>query len=135
MATQSVLLDTSILIDYLPKGNKEKSYFFHLFDNCELYVSIISQFEVEIGLKSQQQQREYQEMIHNMTILAVDRSCLDQAVETYNFLKSRNQRIELADLLIAATALAHRLPVATLNAKHFARIPYLQLVDLATYQP
>ena len=37
-------------------------------------------------------------------------------------------RIGLADLLIGATARRHKLPVATLNLKHFDRIPQINLI-------
>ena len=37
--------------------------------------------------------------------------------------------IELRDLFIAASALAHDLPLATLNIKHFERVDGLVLVE------
>ncbi|MDM8529363.1 type II toxin-antitoxin system VapC family toxin [Anaerolineales bacterium HSG24] len=132
METQRILLDTSIVIEFLRKKKKEKSVFFQLVPVYNLYASIITQFEVEIGLKSEQHWLNYQHVLQRMTILTVDRLCIDQAITTYKYLKPRNQRIELADLLIGATALSHQLPIATLNTKHFTRIPHLQLVDLVS---
>lgn len=55
-------------------------------------------------------------------------------VETYNYLKQTNQFIGFQDLIIGTTALHYRLPLATLNHKHFSRIPELELVDLTPYQ-
>jgi predicted nucleic acid-binding protein len=46
----------------------------------------------------------------------------------YANLKKKNQLIDLADQLIGATAKSHRLPIATLNKKHFQRIERLILI-------
>jgi predicted nucleic acid-binding protein len=37
--------------------------------------------------------------------------------------------VDFADLLIAATAKAHSLSLATLNLKHFEKIPDLRIVN------
>ncbi len=36
--------------------------------------------------------------------------------------------IDLADLLIAATAKSHKIPLATINIKHFSRVRGLKLL-------
>jgi tRNA(fMet)-specific endonuclease VapC len=43
-------------------------------------------------------------------------------------LRAKNQLIEIRDLLIAATALTHDLPLMTLNSGHFSRVGALQLL-------
>jgi len=43
-------------------------------------------------------------------------------------LKKKRKQIDIADLFIAATAVAHNLPLATLNEKHFNRIDILNIV-------
>jgi tRNA(fMet)-specific endonuclease VapC len=42
-------------------------------------------------------------------------------------LQMRGEIIGAYDLLIAATALSHGIPIATLNQRHFGRIPNLQV--------
>jgi tRNA(fMet)-specific endonuclease VapC len=37
--------------------------------------------------------------------------------------------IDLADILIGATALTHDIPLATLNTKHFERIKGLEIIS------
>jgi predicted nucleic acid-binding protein len=44
-------------------------------------------------------------------------------------LKRKRKQIDLADLFIAATAVTHHLPLATLNKKHSDRVDTLQLID------
>jgi tRNA(fMet)-specific endonuclease VapC len=36
--------------------------------------------------------------------------------------------IDLADILIGATAITHNIPIATLNEKHFNRIKALEII-------
>ena len=47
----------------------------------------------------------------------------------YQELKSVNRLIDMRDILIAASALTHGLPVMTLNIGHFDRVTGLQLVS------
>ena len=132
MAKPIIFLDTSILIDFLRKRSKANSYFKQLSLHNQFATSVIVKFETEIGLKTKLQTNEYLGIIGNITILPVDSACITQAVRLHAYLKQRNARIGLADELIAATAIHYQLPVATLNAKHFARIPHLRLVDLGS---
>jgi tRNA(fMet)-specific endonuclease VapC len=39
-----------------------------------------------------------------------------------------NKIIDIADILIGATALSHNIPIATLNNNHFERIKNLELI-------
>lgn len=81
METTIVCLDTSILIDFYRKKDKQKSAFFQL--------TITKQ------------------------------------------LKASNKLIEVPDIFIAATACAHKLPLATLNLKHFERIEDLKIINIS----
>jgi predicted nucleic acid-binding protein len=58
-------------------------------------------------------------------IIPFDERCSYEAVKIYKDLKVQNKLIALPDLLIAATALAHDLSLATLNVKHFERVEKL----------
>lgn len=49
------------------------------------------------------------------------------ASEIYLDLRAKNKLIEFRDILIAATALQHTMPLATLNRKHFERVEGLKL--------
>jgi len=58
----------------------------------------------------------------------IDDKCANEAARIVKQLKSKNQIIEIPDILIGATAIANELPLATLNKKHFERIENLILV-------
>jgi len=85
MATPNVLLDTTIFIDFLRKTNKRNSIFMQLVDQYQFYISVITQFETEIGLKSPQQHLEYQDLLARATILSIDSPCIEQAVEIHRY--------------------------------------------------
>jgi tRNA(fMet)-specific endonuclease VapC len=63
--------------------------------------------------------------------LPLDSARVSAAVTIYRDLRATNQLIALPDLLIAATAVAHQLPLLTLNLSHFERIASLQVIDIA----
>ncbi|MCL4704354.1 type II toxin-antitoxin system VapC family toxin [bacterium] len=131
MAAETILIDASILIDFFRKREKSESVLMQLSDQNRLCISAITAFEVRIGIQTQVQQSDYELLTQNIEILPVDDSCIDAAVVIYKSLKPQNALIELADLLIGATAVSNSPPLATLNRKHFERIGNLTLVSLS----
>ena len=68
-------------------------------------------------------------MLQAITVIPLDEISVDTAVTINNILKRKRKQIDLADLFIAATAVAHNLSLATLNKKHFDRIDTLNIVE------
>lgn len=129
MESEIICLDTSILIDYYRKTDKQNSFFFQLTQNyCLFAVSVITEYEIMIG-SSQSQDSFWFSFFDKVTILPFTREANKTAVEIYRQLKSENKFIEIADILIAATALANHLKLATLNKNHFERIQRMELLD------
>ncbi len=62
-------------------------------------------------------------------VLPFDSQAAHIAVEIQRDLKKLRRSIEKADLFIAATAVANRLTLDTLNRKHFDNIKQLALLD------
>jgi predicted nucleic acid-binding protein len=122
-----ILLDSSILIDLFRKKDKKKTFFNYLsksFDN--LSISTITYYEIGIGNRASH--FEYWDLLcKNLIILPFDQSCSESAIAIYLDLLKTNKLIDLADILIGATALTHNIPLATLNIKHFERIRGLEL--------
>jgi len=129
METRTILLDSSIIIEYFRKENKSKSVLFHLSDKYHFCLSTITVFEIKIGLKSERQWNDYRILTRDIDILAIDNQCIDEAVKLYQILKEQNKLVELSDLLIAATAISYSLPLVTLNRKHFEYIPNIELLS------
>lgn len=130
METRTVLLDSSIIIEYFRKEKKSKSILYQLSDKYRFCLSTITIFEIKIGLKTERQWNDYRTLTKAIEILPIDEFCVDEAVKIYHHLKEQNKLIELADLLIAATAITNSLPLATLNTRHFENIKNLELLSI-----
>jgi tRNA(fMet)-specific endonuclease VapC len=98
-----------------------------------LAISGICEAELLYGLarkNSVRLWREYRDYLENrLVILPVDKPVADIFGEMKAEAEIRGEPRADFDLLIAATALAHRLVLATLNARHFDGIPGLQVQD------
>ena len=91
-------------------------------------VSTITKFEIYAGAKSEQCEF-WERVFQHVAVLSVDESTVDVAVKVNNALKQKSKQIDIADLLIASTAISNGLRIATLNRKHFERIEGLQIVE------
>ncbi|HEY4785622.1 MAG TPA: type II toxin-antitoxin system VapC family toxin [Bacteroidales bacterium] len=123
-----ILLDSSILIELFRKKDKEKTLFYGLSKTYKtLCISSITYYEIGIG--NRKSHAAYWETLSdNLKILPFDKICADYAITLYVDLLKSNKMIDLADILIGATALTHNIPIATLNDKHFNRIEGLEII-------
>jgi len=129
MALKEVLLDTSVLIEHFRSTDKNRTVLFKLAsDGWKLRVSSITQFEVLAGVTATQQ-RYWNEVLERMIVLSFDDRVARVAARLSVELRKQGTGIGVADLFIAATAIANDLPLATLNKKHFARVNDLRMVD------
>ena len=125
-----ILLDTSILIDFYRKSNKENSHLLKLNSIYDIvFVSQITFFEIYIGANIDQK-KFWDNVFNQITVLDFNYKAASSAIQIYKQLKAQNKIIETADIFIAATAIANNLSLATLNLKHFNRIENLNLVNL-----
>lgn len=125
-----ILIDTSILIDYFRKQNKEKTILYHLFSKEEdLAISVITKYELMFG-SNQQQDLFWIALLQKVHIISLDESIIDENVRIKKELKTKNQEIGLADMLIAATAKFHQFKLVTLNINHFKRVNQLQILEI-----
>jgi len=128
MAYKIVLVDTSILIDYFRKSDKSNSVWLKLFDQgFDFCISAITEYEIYSGATASQYHF-WDEILKKTKVLPFDQAVVKTAVEINNNLKHKRKQIDLADLFIAATAIAHEHPIATLNKKHFERIDALNII-------
>lgn len=126
MDRQQILIDTSILIDHLRRSNKDRTAFYRAAQQHECVISVITEFEFRVG--STAANRSFvTALLDTMPVLSFDSACVGAAVDIYRDLRARNQLIALPDLFIAATAVAHEVPLLTLNLSHFERVGDLKL--------
>ncbi len=124
-----ILLDSSILIELFRKKDKKKTLFHNLSQSHKnLCISTITFYEIGIG--NRKSHLEYWDLLcENLTIIPFDKTCSETAITIYLDLLKTNKLIDLADILIGATALTHNIPLATLNLKHFERIKDLEIYN------
>ncbi len=128
MADKKLMVDTSLLIDYFRKTDKQNARLVSHFKNYgQLYISSITEFEVMNGAKPLHV-KFWNGMLTMFLVLDFDSKAARQAAEITARLKTKRKSIDKPDLFIAATAVVNGLPFDTLNLKHFAHIDNLLLM-------
>jgi len=129
MADKIILIDTSILIDYYRKTDKENSAWLSLVRRgYNFAISAITKYEIYAGA-TPSQLTFWDNILKIVPVLAFDENCVDTAIAINTQLKRKRKQIDIADLFIAATALNHNLAFATLNTRHFERIDALEIIQ------
>ncbi len=128
MDAEIICLDTSILIDYFRKSKKEQTLFFDLSKSFCFAVSVITKLEIYSGATDEQKEF-WNKLFAKMLILPINEQEINVAIDIIKTLRKENQIIDLADILIAATAITNHLKLSTLNIKHFNRIANLKLIN------
>lgn len=131
MSTLPVLLDTDVLSAVMrnePRATaRARTY---LLEHGRFTFSVITRYEVLRGLLVKgavRQQLAFDRLCAASTVLPLTDEIVHYAAAIYAALHSRGALIGDADILIAATALAHGLAVATNNEAHFRRIDQLAI--------
>lgn len=125
----NILIDTSIIIDHLRRKDKTNSYLtqiIHKYSN--LAISIITYSELWSGKgvwESKIRNNEITIFCKNVQAIPCSQIIAKKAgrIRSYN-------PVSLPDAIIAATAIEHKLPLATLNTKDFTGIPHLKLAKI-----
>ena len=120
-----LLLDTNIVIEFW-KRNPAIRANLQGFSPEDLFISIVTEAELLVGARDTQDLRLIQRDVKLLRILPLEPAIGALAIELLTA-HTLSQRLKLADALIAATALHHRLPLFTLNRKDFRYIAGLPL--------
>lgn len=128
MEYRSVLVDTSIFIDYFRKENKKNTKLYLLRkEGYEIVTSSICYFEYMSGSKN----GEFDKLLFkNIPVINFDKEQAYIASRVFKDLKQQNALIEFRDILISSSAIALDISLATLNRKHFERIDDLTLLEI-----
>ena len=128
MEKQVICLDTSVLIDYFRKVNKTKSFFYELTKEHDLFaVSAITEYEIYFGSNAEQDLY-WDEFFNKIVSLPYNSKANRITIKIERELKKKNKTIDKPDIMIAGTAIANNMRLATLNVKHFERIDGLELI-------
>jgi tRNA(fMet)-specific endonuclease VapC len=122
-----MVVDSSILINYLRIKNKTKSPLFKFLQD-DLFISAISVYEVMMGATDKTKEEYCLRLLYGLDVLNFDRIVAEKSSEIFFNLKKSNKLIGFRDLFIAATCIVNKHPLLTLNKKHFERIEGLELI-------
>ncbi|MBN1350416.1 type II toxin-antitoxin system VapC family toxin [candidate division KSB1 bacterium] len=126
---RKIFIDSSILIDFLRKHNKENSRLWELkHEYGNLSISAISAFGLYASATSTQKLNDVKTLLKWFDIIDFNEDIAEEAGRKYSILKQLNKRIDYRDLFIGSSALFYDMNLATLNIDHFNRIPDLKLL-------
>lgn len=120
-----ILVDTDVLI-WVTRKNPQASDFLDTFE--EIAISDVTYMELIQGAKNKREAQAIDKALKSMAVLRlpINDSISERAVALVRHY-FHSHSMQLADALIAATALEHGLALATGNAKHFGVVENLQL--------
>ncbi len=122
-------IDSSVLIEYFRKTNKENSFLFKLLhkDSQGFVASIIVHYEIYKGATNQQINY-WNNIFADIFIISHTPKINAESLATYKQLQKVRKSIEIKDLMIAATSKSLNYPLATVNEKHYIHIDGLKLI-------
>jgi len=123
-----MVIDTGIFIEHLRSKDKTATTLYRLSDQPYLYISAVSLYELYMGATTKEKEHDIKLLIEDLIVLSFTDAVSIKASQIYHRLRLSNQMIEFRDIFIAATCIVNKLPIATLNKKHFTRVEGLKIV-------
>lgn len=127
-----MLFDTTFLIDYEREIKRNRPGAVHSFltqhPDTPLYLSVISAAEFAEGFDAGQEQDCWL-CLGRYSILTFDRELAWAAGQLARQLRTQGITMGDNDLLIAATALHHKLEIVTANIRHFQGVTGLKVIS------
>jgi predicted nucleic acid-binding protein len=131
---ESLILETSFLVDFERENNRgvpgPALAFLEAHGDARLYITSTVAGELASGLSLADRAR-WDEFIAPFHVLPFTNDVAREYGRAYRHLQGNRMLIGANDLWIAATAIAHRMPLVTRNVEHYRRVPDLAVV---TYQ-
>lgn len=113
------LVDTSVLVDVLRGVPVAREWLRdERTESGRLATSVLTVTEITGHMRSAERSA-VARLLGSMDILGIDELTAHRAGEFVRSYRRSHQGIGIVDYLIAATADLHRLPLATLNVRHF----------------
>lgn len=132
MGGRSLILETTYLIDLEREARRGEPGPAHGLlareESSALYLTFTVAGELAAGASLGERAR-WERFLRPFEVLQSSADVSWRYGELYRHLSRNGMLIGTNDLWIAATALAHDMPLVTNNTAHFARIPHLQLVE------
>jgi len=119
------LLDTSVVIDFLRRKDKENTLFYKLSSRL-LFISIVTHTEIFAGKSVWEKsatRKIVNEVLSELEIIPLTRDISEKA----GYIKAHRPEVSIIDAIIAATSLMNNKQLVTLNTKHFEKIAGIKI--------
>jgi tRNA(fMet)-specific endonuclease VapC len=126
-----VCIDSDVLINFLRNREDAKEIIKGLIEQeIELSTTTINTFELYKGLKKiKDNPSSLIIALANFKILNFDINASKRAAEITNYLESKGEIIDIADIMIASVVITNNETLLTNNLNHFKRIPELKIKE------
>jgi len=132
VATEIIICDSDVMIDYWNVNNQRHSITKNVLENSvglnNIMLSAITQMELIVGAINKNELNSINKNIHQFEIALVDNRITNVAVQLVQDY-TLSHGLAIADSLIAATALILELQLFTYNIKHYRFINGLSLYN------
>lgn len=128
MDNRRVLIDTTIIIGYARRKEKENTLLYNLYQSYDtMFVSSVTVFEAFYGCNPEHEGA-MAHLFKGFVIIPFDGEIAKAASREYLRIRTAGGVIEVRELVVGVTAMAKNLPLATLNAQAFRVLPDVKIV-------
>lgn len=126
MTKDGVIVDTSVLIDFLKGEDRVFNPVTRLLEKKRIAITGIIIAELLQGIKNPKEEQIIAEMLTGIKIIEADTALWIKAGRLSASLRRKGISLPLTDVVIAALAIEHSLSVFTLD-NHFGQIPGVKI--------
>ena len=128
MDTKYLVIDTSIIIEFIRSKDKKSTSLYLILNDSNICITSVTIYELYIGATDKIKWKDVKLLTEDLIQLPFDEKVSIEAAKIYHQLRTDNKMIEFRDIFIAATCIVNKIPLLTLNKKHFNRIKSLELI-------
>ena len=128
MDTKHLVIDTSIIIEFIRSKDKKSTSLYLVLNDGNICITSVTIYELYIGATDKIKWKDVKLLTEDLIQLPFDEKVSIEAAKIYHQLRTDNKMIEFRDIFIAATCIVNKMPLLTLNKKHFNRIKGLELL-------
>ncbi|HZU34321.1 MAG TPA: PIN domain-containing protein [Gemmataceae bacterium] len=127
MADKAVLIETTILVDYLRRSVAAADYLDATRAAGRLICSTVTYADIIVGCRTRAELKAIDQLLARFDVEPIVR---DDSVRALNWLRKyyHSRGVGYHDCLLGAAAVRRHLSVATLNEKHFTALPGVRVI-------
>ena len=127
MPDNTVLIETTILVDYLRRSSAAADYLDTARSQGNLICSAVTQAELIVGSRTRAELRAIDQLLTRFNIEPIDRNDSARALSWLRkYFYTRG--VGFHDCLLGAASVRRRILIATLNEKHFKVLPGIKVI-------